>query len=68
MRRLVPWAAFNAFSLGMVGAVAWPLWSDNDLWSVLFVAVGIAVLFPLIFAGSSASSSRPFRPLRRIVA
>jgi len=34
----------------MVGAVAWPHWSGNDLWSVLFVAVGIAVLFPLFFA------------------
>lgn len=42
------WAAFIVFALCMVGVVAWPLWSDNDLWSFLFAAIGIAVLFPVI--------------------
>ena len=62
MRRLVTWAAFSAFSLCMVGAVAWPLWSGNDLWSVLFVAVGVAVLFPLILARVIRGCLKAFSP------
>ncbi len=57
MRSALTWAAFVVFALCMVGMVAWPLWSDNDLWSFLFAAVGIAVLFPVILG-------RAFRGVR----
>lgn len=48
MRSVLTWAAFVVFALCLVGTVAWPLWSDNDLWMFFFGAVGIAVLFPVI--------------------
>ena len=48
MGRVLKWAAFFVFAMCMVGMVAWPLWSDNDLWSFLFAGIGIAVLLPVI--------------------
>jgi hypothetical protein len=69
MRSALTWAAFVVFALCLVGMVAWPLWSDNDLWSFFFAAVGSAVLFPVIlwravgsvlsaFSSSSPSDDR----------
>jgi hypothetical protein len=51
----------------MVGGVAWPLWSDNDLWMIFFGFVGAAVIIPVVLwpsiravrAAFSASSDEP---------
>lgn len=52
MRSARTWAAYVLFALCLVGMVAWPLWSDSDVWMILFAAVGIAVMFPVIFGRS----------------
>lgn len=60
MARVLTWAAFIVFALCLVGVVAWPLWSDNDLWSFLFAAIGIAVLFPVILVPPIRSVFKAF--------
>jgi hypothetical protein len=43
------WAGYVLFALCLLGSVAWPLWSDNDLWMLSFAALGAIVIFPVIF-------------------
>lgn len=62
---VLAWGAYGVFALCLVGMVAWPLWSDNDLWAFLFAAVGLAVLLPVTLGPSiravraAFSSSEP---------
>lgn len=43
------WAAYGLFGLCLVGSVARPLWSDNDLWMLGFGALAvIIIIFPVI--------------------
>ena len=49
---VLAWGAYGVFALCLVGMVAWPLWSDNDLWAFLFAAVGLAVLLPVVLGPS----------------
>ena len=63
MGRVLKWGAFFVFAICVVGMVAWPLWSDNDLWSFLFAGIGIAVLFPVIFVPPIRTMLRVFSTL-----
>jgi hypothetical protein len=42
------WGSYGVLALCMVGGVAWPLWSDNDLWMIFFGVVGAAVIIPVV--------------------
>jgi hypothetical protein len=42
------WAAYILFALCLIGSVAWPLWSDSDLWMLGFGALAVIIIFPVI--------------------
>jgi len=42
------WAAYILFSLCLVGCVAWPLWSDSDVWALGFGALAVLVISPVV--------------------
>ena len=48
MRKGWVWAAYGLFALCLIGSVAWPLWSDSDLWMLGFGALAVIIIFPVI--------------------
>jgi hypothetical protein len=42
------WTAYSLFGLCLIGSVAWPLWSDNDLWMLGFAALAVVIMLPAI--------------------
>lgn len=52
--------AYWAFALCMVGSVAWPLWSDSDLWSFAFAGLGFAVVLPVVLGPALRAILRSF--------
>lgn len=49
MRNGWVWAAYGLFALCLIGSVAWPLWSDSDLWMLGFAALAVLVIVAVIF-------------------
>lgn len=49
MNRGWVWAAYGIFALCLIGSVAWPLWSDSDLWMLGFGALAVLIIAPVIF-------------------
>ena len=52
-RKTIVWIAFVLFALGLVGSVAWPLWSENDLWAQALlgppsVLLLLVIMWPVI--------------------
>jgi glucose dehydrogenase len=48
VNRGLVWTAFVLFALCLIGTVAWPLWSDSDLWGLGFGALAVLILFPVV--------------------
>jgi hypothetical protein len=46
--RWIVWIAYVVFAGCVVGAVAWPLWSDNDAWMLAFAAAGVVFMLPVV--------------------
>lgn len=42
------WAAYGLFVLCLIGSVAWPLWSDSDLWMLGFGALAAIIILPVV--------------------
>jgi hypothetical protein len=42
------WTAYVLFALCLIGSVAWPLWSDSDLWMLGFGALAVIIILPVI--------------------
>lgn len=56
------WAGYSAFALCMLGSVAWPLWSDNDLWIIRFGLLGAVVIAPVLFLPALRALRETFAP------
>ena len=66
MQRIYPWLAYTAFAVCLVGIVAWPLWSDNDLWFFAFGAIAAVVMVPVVLVpGLRAIVGAMHRPDKR---
>lgn len=48
MNRAWYWASYVLGALSLIGSVAWPLWSDNDLWMLGFSALAGVILMPFV--------------------
>ena len=48
MRKRWVWAAYDLLALCLVGSVAWPLWSDSDLWMLGFSALAVMIILSVI--------------------
>ena len=48
MNKVWVWAAYGLFALCLIGSVAWPLWSDSDLWMLGFGALAVIIVLPVI--------------------
>ncbi len=44
MNKGLVWSAYVLFALCLIGSVAWPLWSDSDLWMLGFGALAVIIL------------------------
>lgn len=42
------WVSYGVLAMCLVGGVAWPLWSDNDLWMIAFGAIGAVAVIPAV--------------------
>ena len=39
MKNVWVWTAYTLFALCLISSVAWPLWSDSDLWMLGLAAL-----------------------------
>lgn len=62
MRSRYACAAYSVFALCMVGAVAWPLWSNNIAWVIPFIIVAVAIKVPIVVLPSVRAVREAMRP------